>query len=180
MVIKFIPKKEEKVSWKKKRQFYISLLLFLAVFISSVFLYYENQKLSKNFVQLKEEILKSKTPEEINLEKNVIAYKRKIDDFSTLLENHSFPSQFFKFLEDNTQSQIVFQSLNFDVPKNKVDLTGEADSFQTLQRQLLIFENSNFIKDVSLSDVGFIFSKNGKKKVGFSLSLILSNNLLKK
>jgi hypothetical protein len=57
-----------------------------------------------------------------------------------LLENHVFASKFFPFLEQTTNKDIQFKSLNVNVAQSQVNLTGNAKDYQVFAQQLSAFQ----------------------------------------
>jgi len=167
-MVEIIPKPVSKPSSWFNSLFYFSVVL-LFIAILSIFLLNQFQKKAvltlKNLEVLLTQI---KTQERINLEKELIGYQKKIEDFSFLLQGHSLDSKLFGFLENITHPKVYFSSLNFNSDEKKVILNGETESFQTLGQQLLIFKAEPLVKEVNLSKISI--GREGKIDFAFSFS----------
>jgi hypothetical protein len=101
--------------------------------------------------QLNDKIAAYSTPEEKAYEKEVFGYKKKIDDFTTLLASHRISSNIFSFIENNTLPNVWFSSFTMTSASNEIRLSGEAETMEALSRQFKIFETSkDYIKGISV------------------------------
>jgi hypothetical protein len=81
------------------------------------------------------------------------------------LQQHTLSSQFFSWLEQNTEANIYYRSLAL-TQGDQVALSGTAASEADVNQQVAIFENSPEVSSVTVSDVtapsllggGWIFS----------------------
>lgn len=160
MAIEIIPKTIEKIPGERKKLFYFSIFLFIALLIS-YFILTSFEKKSENILSKLEEVLsKGKTPEMSSLEKENLNEQKKIESISPLLERHVFLSKVFEFFERNTHPQVFFSEINLNSLNSTASLSGECDSFLTLGQQLAIFEKELLVEKLDLTQVSI--TKEGK------------------
>ncbi|MBZ9569587.1 hypothetical protein KJA16_01550 [Patescibacteria group bacterium] len=169
MAIEIIPKKEVKPSPWQNTLLGFLIFLFLISILGYFGLDYFVKKADRQLQELNEEITKARSPQRIALEKEVLDYQEKIEDFSFLLANHQKSSNFFDFLEEITHPEVFFSELNLDTKENRVRLYGQAESFQILGQQLLIFRKAEFIDTSRLSEIRI--GEEGKIEFTFDFSL---------
>jgi len=179
MAIEIIPKtKTKKVSFLDIL-FYFSLLLFLAFLISYFALNVYQKRLESELTNIKKDL--EKTPDEKALEEEIfgseknIGYQQKIKDFGVLFNAHKLPVNFFNFLEENTHPKVWFSKFNLDLEKNLLEMSGEAQNFEALGQQVLIFKRQDSIKNMNLPMVSL--GKDGK--VNFDLQLTIDPKIFK-
>ena len=179
MAIEIIPKtKTKKVSFLDIL-FYFSLLLFLAFLISYFALNVYQKRLESELTNIKKDL--EKTPDEKALEEEIfgseknIGYQQKIKDFGVLFNAHKLPVNFFNFLEENTHPKVWFSKFNLDLEKNLLEMSGEAQNFEVLGQQALIFKRQDSIKNMNLPMVSL--GKDGK--VNFDLQLTIDPKIFK-
>lgn len=161
--------------------FWQDLLLYFstALVIASVFSYFylanllEKSDALKN--NLQQTLDKEVTPKERTLKKEVLKYKDKIDDFSTLLNNHSAVAKLFDAVEELSHPKIKLSKLDLDLSKPELAISGETENFEIAGQQLIIYRQAKEFTDVNLS--GLSIGKNGKTVFTFLLSL--DPNILK-
>lgn len=141
----------------------VSTVLCYLIFILKIYLQQEELK------NLDQAILTVGTDAQKEQEKTVFNYQKKINDYAQLIATHKFASNIFSFLEKETLPNVWFSKFGTVVLQNQVDLSGEAESLDTLSRQTLAFEKNELVKKVSIltSNVGEL------GKVNFNLSLVL-------
>ena len=90
---------------------------------------------------------------DLEMEENFIELKEKIDDFKNALKTHIYPSYLFKMLEELTLPQVRFVDFETDLSQTKISLVVEAISYNSLAKQIVVFEEDSRIKKVELSEV---------------------------
>lgn len=172
MAIEIIPKpKIKEISWLKIT-LYTLVALFLAFLLSYLFLIFYQGKLQEQFSDLQTKL--SRTPAETELERNILAAKRRIEDFNLLAASHRLPSQIFAALEQSTHPEVWFPDFKLNLEQEEIRLEGVARNFEVLGQQLLIFEKQSFIKNAVLSEVAV--SREGE--VDFEVQLIFDPGTL--
>jgi hypothetical protein len=104
---------------------------------------------------------------------NLINFYSQISNLQTLLKNHVLSSQFFSWLEKNTESNVYYQSFALTAG-DKVTITGGAANEADINQQIAIFENSPEVKTVSVSSVSAAPTVGGWN---FTVSLVLNSSL---
>jgi len=96
-----------------------------------------------------------------------------------LLNNRKTTSNFFSFVEQNTYSTVSYNSLKADIDSKDIMIDGVAPDYNTLTKQVALFEKSALVEKVSLEKVqiGESSKVKGATEVKFSLKLIMSPKL---
>jgi len=167
MAIEIIPKEAKKFPLWQNILFYFSLVLFLSCLSGLLILNFLEKKSQLTLDNLKETLEKGMTTEKKALEKEILTYQKKIDDFSILLADYRVSSRFFDFLEKIIHPKVFFSELNLSSKEGKVSLTGQTESFETLGQQILIFQKEEKLRGLKLAEI-----KIGKEgKIDFSLEI---------
>lgn len=150
--------------------FYIISSMLIAVifcyFVFSLKVSLQEKKLD----DLKAKIASYGTQEQKADEKQVLDYKKKIEDFSIILGNHKISSNVFRFIEDKTLSNVWFSNFDMSQSTNEIRLAGEAETMEVLSQQFRMFEESKeYVKQISVLNSQIL--PNGK--ASFILSIIL-------
>jgi hypothetical protein len=82
----------------------------------------------------------------------LIDFYSQIANLQTLLQKHTFSSQFFSWLEQNTEANIYYRSLAL-TQGSQIALSGGASSEADVNQQVAIFENSPEVSSVTVSNV---------------------------
>lgn len=107
-------------------------------------------------------------------EQKIFYYKKKIDDFSSIINSHKISSNIFNFIEKDTLPNIRFSSFSLSESTNEIKLTGETDNMETLSRQFQIFENDkDYVKNINVVDS----KTNNKGTVEFTLNVVLDTKV---
>ena len=165
-MVELIPKKVPQIPRWLNIVFYFALLILFSS-ITSFFILGNSMKAGQSELQeLRVALFESKTPERVALEKQILSYEKKIDDFSSLTSYHLENSNFFSLLEGTTHPKVWFSNINFDTEKGRVSFSGVTQSFESLGQQIFIFQNKNSIKEVNLEKI----SIDKTATINFSLS----------
>lgn len=174
-MIQIIPKPEKKPLTPERIFSFFSLIIFLFSLFLFFYLTIQEKKAHQEIATFEEKISNLKTPEIKSLEDEISNLQKKISAFSKIIEDHSFPSQFFSILEKNTHSEVYFSDIKLDLKNPKCILSGQASNFSVLAQQLYILQNIQFFQ-TKLSKISL--SKEGK--VDFELEIVFDKNILKK
>jgi len=82
----------------------------------------------------------------------LINYYSQIANLQTLLQQHVLSSQFFTWLEQNTEANVYYQSFGLS-EGNAVALGGVAKTEADVNQQIAAFENSPEVSSVTVSNV---------------------------
>ncbi len=105
---------------------------------------------------------------------NLISFYSQLANLRTLLKSHVLSSQFFSWLEKNTEANVYYQSLVLS-SDGQVTLSGNARTEADINQALAIFENAPEVQRVAVSNVGISESTGGW---GFTATLTLQPSLL--
>lgn len=130
----------------------LTIILIIAFLVSYFYLVVSIKKISQE-IQEKEPIL-SPLEENIRSKEGELApLAKKIDNFAELLQKHEKPLNIFNFLEEVSLPAVWFSDFAFSSENGEVIVSGEADSFITLEQQILILKQEPFVKNLSVSEV---------------------------
>lgn len=93
----------------------------------------------------------------------------------SLLSRHVHVSQFFRLLEQNVLPSVYFESFTHAFSSEAAQITGVADGFVSLDRQIEQFQSRSLIKSVALKDASI--AEDGS--IHFSLMLDPDPNLFR-
>ncbi|MEK7636060.1 MAG: hypothetical protein AAB405_03150 [Patescibacteria group bacterium] len=96
-----------------------------------------------------------------------------------LLNNRKTTSNFFAFIEQNTYSTVSFNSLKADINSMEIAIDGAAPDYNTLTKQVALFEKSALVEKVFLENVQIRESSKikGVMEVKFGLKLTINSKL---
>ena len=152
-MVNLIPKRKKKISKNQKILLYSLVFVLISLTVSYIMLMSFKNKAQAELVSLEEQIEAQKTTELSELEDIVQSYKIKVDQFGEYLNSHVILTEVFDFIEDNTHPHVFFSQFSLSSLSYTVNLSGQADSFLSLGQQLIIFNNSEQINGVSLSNI---------------------------
>lgn len=169
-MVGIIPKTTKKAPEWYNLAFYISLGLLIAVILGYALLLYFESKALVVSQDLENQIAQVGTKEEKNMEAQVLVAKKRINDFTELLQAHKKPSNFFAFLEKVCHPQTWFTEVVLNPEKAEASVSGRTVNFQVLDQQLFILREQDLITKVELTKL--LISKEGETE--FSLYLYLN------
>jgi hypothetical protein len=82
----------------------------------------------------------------------LIDFYSQIANLQTLLQRHVISSQFFSWLEQNTEANVYYRSLAL-IQGDQVALSGVAASEADVNQQIAVFENSPEVSSVTVSNL---------------------------
>ena len=176
MAIEIIPKPVRKASPLQNILFYFAIGLLLLSISAYFVLGYFIKKSELTLQDLEETLAREKTEEEIILEQEVFGYKRKVEDFSTLISQHTYASRFFNFFENLCHPKVWFSKINLDMTNHRLLVSGKTDTFLILDQQLLIFRQEELIKETILTKL----SIGNEGLVNFTFDLTFNPIIVKK
>ncbi|OHA08163.1 MAG: hypothetical protein A3B37_03855 [Candidatus Sungbacteria bacterium RIFCSPLOWO2_01_FULL_59_16] len=101
--------------------------------------------------------------------REVIAFSQSLNAAQTLLAEHPFPSNVFRFLQENTHPAVQFKSFSFAGQNRRIDMNAVARSYRAVAEQVSALEGN---PDVEQVDFGGL-SSSGAGLVNFRVSIIL-------
>ena len=120
----------------------------------------------------------------IDDQKKLLSFYSQVYNVQNILSNHILPTRVFSFLELNTNSQIAFITMHFDMDAGILELTGKAKSYDDLVRQLEAFRRqTDIVKALKLtnSKSGGLDEKTNQKSaaVSFGITINIDKSFLK-
>ncbi len=171
-----IPKPKSKIPEWQNILFYCSLVLLLAVIsVYFVFGYFQNKSL-QSLQGLETELRDMGSQSQKELERDVLLYEKKIQDFGILLAQHRYTANFLKILQNFAYEDTQFTDLFLDVSGYKATLRGQTSSFKNLGEQVNKLEQEEFVKKVELSSMFM----NQEGRVDFTFNLEISPKAFQK
>ena len=174
-MIEIIPKPTVKIPRWQKFLPYFSIALMIVAILGYFVLNNILEKTLQTLEDREDTLAKLKTPEEQNLEKEILNYQKKIKNFSVLADQHLFPSKFFSLFDGLCHPKVWFSSIELLPQEARVSLTGQTEDFSVLGQQILIFKNEKGINDVKLTKVSLA----EKGRIKFDLDIFLSPEIFK-
>jgi len=152
MAIEITPKQELKVPIIQIIFLGICAVLLIAFFASY---FYFDRSIKQISQKIQEKNLAAVPLDNAIKEKEneLLPAKQKIDDFGKLLSEHKKPLNIFAFLERICLPNVWFSNFNFSFGEGGLTVSGETDSFITLEQQILIFKKEPLVKNVTLSGI---------------------------
>ncbi len=83
----------------------------------------------------------------------IVNFYSQLANLKILLTNHVFASTFFDWFEKNTQINVYYQNLRFDLVKGDITLSGIGKSIEDISEQLLVLNELPEVKKIILSNV---------------------------
>lgn len=110
-------------------------------------------------------LAQSQTPEEKNLERNVLAERDRLRDAATVFASASDPLPLFSSLESVTLPKILFTDIRISMNDNTAAVTGEGPDFYAIDRQIATISALPSVSHLELSSLGF----NNKGTITFKI-----------
>lgn len=179
----FIPKRTlESGGLKNKERYrtfniftFIGVVVFVIAVISSATLfgykYVIEGRINEKGIAL-EKVRDDINPEHIG---NLKQIDNRIKTVESLLNKHTTVSTFFEFLEKSTLRNVQFSNFVYKIDEDnliKISLEGNARSYNSLVLQSNIFENSNILLDLDISNIKLDDSGN----ITFTVAAVLDRD----
>lgn len=173
-----MPKRERNtIGGESRRPFYfliilifsiISFVIYLGIYsYNTFFLKKQLDAVEKKSADIQEKISKTSTAEELS---TVAAAVTKGKSIKAILSDHLYGSKIYELLEKLTIKSVSYDKFSEKISNNNVvsvSLSGKADSYSALAKQLIIFKKSKEVKEVIFNEA--TLEKNAK--VAFSVGL---------
>lgn len=170
--MEIIPKETPKIPPWLDILFYLSAGLLIFVFIS-YFLVSQSIKTSQKAMEQIDAELATEVSKSAALKSEILTYQKKINDFSGVINGHPEASNIFDLVERQCHPRVWFSDFDLDIKQGKFSLSGQAQNFQALGQQMLIFRDQDIITSASLDSI--VMEKGGR--IGFKVSLSLNPSI---
>lgn len=153
MAVTIIPKQKLEYPVWTQALFFASMV-FLLLVLGGFFLTLQLQgRAQKELERVQGVLAQGKTPEEVSQEQSVFRARDKFKDFSAIAEARSDALPVFEFLEATTHPRVAFTTLSLEPRLGTLKLVGATQDFRTLQEQMVIFQNREELRDLTLSSI---------------------------
>lgn len=137
-----------------------TIILVIAFLASYFYLEISIKKMSQD-IQEKEPIITPLKEAIKKKEEELSPIGKKIDDFGGLLSGHKKlvkikeedPDALFDVLEKICLPTVWFSDFNFTSENGEIIVSGQTDSFVTLEQQILVLKQEPLIKNLNISEV---------------------------
>ncbi len=175
-MVEIIPKEVPAVPKWLNILFYFALILLIFSIIGFFILNNSLKNSKAELTDLESSLLKKETAsEKISLEKEILSYQNKIENFSSLTSQHLVSSKFFEIIQKITHPKVWFSTFSLNSREGSVELSGLSRDFESLEQQLLILREEKIIENVDLKNISI--TKEGG--ISFNLSLSFNPEILK-
>src|SRR3989344_5402317 len=159
--------------WWMDVVFYFVISLLVSTVLCYVIFAAKNSFLRQDIEKQIEKLNKVGTEQQRADERDVINYKKKINDFTFLMQNHQFTSNVFAFMQQQTMPNVWFKQFSLNEKSATVQLSGEADDLDAVSRQIAVLEKNKYVKSLST----LTSSGDGSARNGFNTNLVLSSDI---
>jgi len=166
-MVEIIPKEPAKPARGLNFLFYLAIFLLFFSIISYFALNSFLKKAQEEVAALELALIEKMSPEEISLEEEILIAKKKIDDFSYLINQHLNSSRFFEIIQKNCHPKAWFSKFDLASRQGALKISGQTQNFETLGQQILILGEEASINKVNLEK----FSISQEGKINFELSV---------
>ncbi|MBI1866390.1 MAG: hypothetical protein HY005_00950 [Candidatus Staskawiczbacteria bacterium] len=109
------------------------------------------------------------TEEQREMEKQVLDYQKKLNDYYPLIKNHRIFSNILTYFEQNTLPKVWFSKFSMNSKDVNIILSGETDSMEIFSRQVSVFEESEYFTKITV--LGSTLGDKNKNSFNIVLSL---------
>ena len=95
----------------------------------------------------------AKVSRNVEVEKEVSMFSKKLEDLEKLLQNHVYSSRVFSLIERTTHPKVQFTRFELNVVKGGVIMDGVTSNYRTLGEQMIAFGNDSRIKEFKVSGI---------------------------
>lgn len=159
--------------WWMDVVFYFAVSLLVATLLCYLIFLVKNSSQRKEIIVVSEKLRTVGTYQQKEYDDEVISYQKKIQDFTLLFKNHEFASNVFALLQDTTMPNIWYSRFILDQKNRSVQISGEADSMDGFSRQIKVFENNEYVKNITTLNSAL----GDSARIQFSVNLSLNPNI---
>lgn len=182
MAIQVTEKKKE-VKTPKGLDAFLQLsvvLFFLAAVAYGLFFYLNTEaEEAKAEVERQIEETKAQIPEKEELERRAQEHFNLIEDFKLLSRNRRVLSPFFEPFENMIHPRVMIFSFIAEVDQDEARFSGVGEDLVAVGQQFKGLKNTEFVLNVSLSELAVIRREDGRAYVEFSFQLELDPETFK-
>jgi Tfp pilus assembly protein PilN len=98
-------------------------------------------------------ILRVQSERDAMVEEEVRDFAGRLSTIGSLLQNHSYTSEIFAFLERVTHPAVQFKDFSFRTEGGALTMNGETQNYTTLGEQIIALEQSPNIRNLAVSNI---------------------------
>ncbi|MDR3582171.1 MAG: hypothetical protein P4L67_02760 [Candidatus Pacebacteria bacterium] len=125
--------------------------------------------LNNQISQAQDQVAKADQAVSVGDEQQIVGFYSQIANLKTALANHVYSSQFLSWLQNNTEANVYYQTLDLS-SGNRVSIKGVGKTEADVNQQIAIFESASVVKSVVVSNIAIAQSP----AVGFGFSATLT------
>ncbi|MFH1671240.1 MAG: hypothetical protein ABH889_00460 [Candidatus Portnoybacteria bacterium] len=141
----------ERLTSKGSLWFGLSIFFLIATVLISLGLWGYKISLVQGEEKLDKRIGEINSQRDLEFESKLTDLKEKIEGARSILGNRVYPSAVFSLIEELTIPGIQFSELSLDIARGQVILMVEANTFDALAKQIVIFEEDERVEDINLT-----------------------------
>ncbi|MBU3964467.1 PilN domain-containing protein [Patescibacteria group bacterium] len=153
-MVQVIPRKVAPQKSLVKKILPWSSLFLIALMVILYFVFdFQAKRAETSLVEVKNELGRTQTEEQAELQKIVLGFQKRIEDVAILLKDREKVSDILAFLETYIHPKVYFDSMTLNIETRLINLQGISEDFTSLGQQIFAFQQDPFIKEVKLSNV---------------------------
>lgn len=175
-IFNIIPKPKKTIPRWVNLSIGLSLALLLAT--CGLFIFYYYQALSwKSKAEIRENdyLALLDSPDNKALEERVSEISKKLEKFSKVFASRRVSFIFFDFIRNFCHPRVSFSDLSLSIETGSVSLSGQTDTYQSLNEQMIILKDTKDVSKLVVSDISL--SKEGS--ISFKMSFVLNPDFFK-
>ena len=132
----------------------VSVLLFVGIVVGFFIIKQMQSDTNDALASLKERLERLSTPQERELEAELLIARDRIGDFTVIIEERTDFLSVFQLLEKTTHPEVRLTRFDANVEEEEIVIAGNAADFRILEQQRLVWKDRNELHGLSLVDVG--------------------------
>lgn len=153
----------------------IALILLIAGLLAWGGLFAYQRLLAGRAGEWREQVLTLEGELKPELLDQLVALSATIAGVGELLDGHPYPSNVFSFLDEVTQPDVSFSSLQFTAAPRKIELVGQARSYGAVASELARLEGHPQVEGLSFGGL----ARGEKGLVNFKIAITIKPSLLR-
>ncbi len=140
-------------TFKASSWFTFSFILLIIIILICFGLWGYKINLDKDRETLAQQIEELEIQRDLDLESNFIELKEKIENFKKIIDKRIYSLNLLETFEELTLPWIQYNNFSADLTNLLVDLKVESDRYNSLAKQVIVFEEDSRIEDIVFSEV---------------------------
>jgi len=132
----------------------LPFILLIVVILACFGLWGYKISLDKGMESLVQRFEELQEQRDLDLETGFMELKERIEVFRSILKERTYSLNVLEMLEESTLPQVYYTNFDVDLAKFTIGLGAEAADYDTMAKQIVVFEDDSRITDVIFSEVG--------------------------